>query len=272
MRQRLLGYILPGPAALRGTGRSAKDSGQTALVEARQQHAPAALRPFWSSDPVFQQEPPSYTRYAFASTFTTEIRHSASSTRPSSVRTKPLPRNEVETAAVWLWSLKDYLKKRLDHTGGNPNDVEAYVNGSRYLPVLADIANGAKHAELTKSRSGRFARLGGCSMAVRTGMRLEQVQDEDADVQVTLDDPNGVSYKLSIVDRNGKYVGNGLVLLRPRSLGGVAAIHSEICGPQGGAVMWHAVRSLVRPNKGLQQTAGGRERFRYPLLAEPRGC
>jgi hypothetical protein len=56
-------------------------------------------------------------------------------------------RNDVEAAAVWLWSVKDYLKRRLAATGGNPNDVESCVNGCRYLPVLADIANGAKHVE-----------------------------------------------------------------------------------------------------------------------------
>jgi hypothetical protein len=121
---------------------------------------------------------------------------------------------DVQTAAVWLWSLKDYLKERLVATGDNPNDVESHVNGCRYLPVLADVANGAKHAKLTRSRSGRFARLGACSMAVRTAIRLEAVQDGDADVQVTLGDPKCVSYKLRIVDQKGRYVGDGLVLLR----------------------------------------------------------
>jgi hypothetical protein len=48
---------------------------------------------------------------------------------------------DVETAAVWLWSLKDYLKERLVATKGNPNDVESYVNGCRYLPLLADVVH-----------------------------------------------------------------------------------------------------------------------------------
>src|SRR5262249_39505611 len=119
-------------------------------------------------------------------------------------------RSDVETAAVWLWSLKDYLKERLAAAKKNSAHVETYVKGCRGRPILADIANGAKHGKLQTSRSGRFARLGGCTMSIGSGLRLEAVMDGDADVQLTVNDPAAVSYKVSIQDQHDKYTGDAI--------------------------------------------------------------
>jgi hypothetical protein len=69
----------------------------------------------------------------------------------------------VKSAAIWLWSLKDYLKSRITATGGRAQDVEDYVNRKKYLCVLADVANTAKHGRLRSSRTGRFIRVCFCN-------------------------------------------------------------------------------------------------------------
>src|SRR5713101_5140522 len=84
----------------------------------------------------------------------------------------------VETLAIWLWSFKDYLKAHIKATGGTENVVETYVNSCRYLPLCADIANSAKHGNLGKSRSGRFARIAETVITVRSGMSLRQAGDK----------------------------------------------------------------------------------------------
>lgn len=122
--------------------------------------------------------------------------------------------SNVETAAIWLWSLKDYLKARLTYVNRNPQVVETYVNNSRYLPILADIANGVKHGNLNASRSGRFASIDECIIKMSTKSWTEAVPDGDADIQLIVEDPSLVSYKIRINDNNGRYMGDAIVLLK----------------------------------------------------------
>lgn len=121
---------------------------------------------------------------------------------------------DVETAAIWLWSLKDYLKERIASTGGDPRIVEAHVDSSEYLPLLADVANTAKHGKLNRSRSGRYAHLSGSSLLIPSGLHMRGLSDKDADVELTLADPDGVDYKVDVSDQHDKYIGDGLVVLR----------------------------------------------------------
>jgi hypothetical protein len=122
--------------------------------------------------------------------------------------------HNVETAAIWLWSLKDYLKGYLQTKGEDPQVVEQYVNACQYLPIVADIANGTKHGSLNATRSGRYAKLGQGTMSVKSQMELSQVIDGTADVEVTIDDPTQVSYVVDVCDENGVSLGNGVDILR----------------------------------------------------------
>src|ERR1700675_1324931 len=69
-------------------------------------------------------------------------------------------RDELEGLAISIWNLKDYIKTQLNAQGQDPNDVEEYVDGRKFLPLCADIANSAKHGVLTRPpRSGKKARI-----------------------------------------------------------------------------------------------------------------
>ena len=52
--------------------------------------------------------------------------------------------DDIESAFVWLWSLKDYVKKYSIKKGFNPNWVETKINADNYLCICADIANSVK--------------------------------------------------------------------------------------------------------------------------------
>ena len=121
---------------------------------------------------------------------------------------------DVETGSVWLWSLKDYLKEYLSDAGRNPQDVEAHVDSTKFLPILADVANSAKHGNLRRSRSGRFAYISGSSMSVNSKIQMQVSDASDAEVEVILGDAKAVKYKIPVLDQNNKYVGDGIVLLR----------------------------------------------------------
>jgi hypothetical protein len=67
--------------------------------------------------------------------------------------------DELLSLFVWVWSLKDYLKGAYRDRGWKEQDVEGFVNTSLHLQLVSDLANKAKHATLTKSRSGEWAEL-----------------------------------------------------------------------------------------------------------------
>lgn len=69
--------------------------------------------------------------------------------------------DDIESAFVWLWSLKDYVKKYSVKEGFSSGWVETKINSDHYLCICADIANSVKHGGLDKkSRSNKRPRLG----------------------------------------------------------------------------------------------------------------
>lgn len=66
----------------------------------------------------------------------------------------------IESLFVWLWNMKDYIKAYSQQFGKPLDWVELKVNADPNLCMCADLANGIKHARLSKSRSGRFATMG----------------------------------------------------------------------------------------------------------------
>lgn len=120
--------------------------------------------------------------------------------------------SQVEDTAVRLWSVKDYLKECLATAGENPNDVEAFVNQSVYLPVLADIANGTKHGVLKQSRSGKFAKLDGCEMSILSGS-MAGTASGDAHVYFRVSDPDKVQYSIAVLDQADNRIGDAFDVL-----------------------------------------------------------
>lgn len=64
------------------------------------------------------------------------------------------PNEEVSRKAkallIALWNEKDWLKSEFP---SRARDIEDFINRSKYLPVVADLANTLKHRKLKKKRS-----------------------------------------------------------------------------------------------------------------------
>ena len=54
---------------------------------------------------------------------------------------------QLKSLVIYLWSEKDWLKKRFPSRG---KDIEEYINNSKYIKIVADLANGIKHGGLDK--------------------------------------------------------------------------------------------------------------------------
>src|ERR1700741_2568799 len=52
---------------------------------------------------------------------------------------------DIEAAFVWIWSLKDYVKRYARQRGTNEGAIETRATASKSLSICADIANCLKH-------------------------------------------------------------------------------------------------------------------------------
>jgi hypothetical protein len=57
--------------------------------------------------------------------------------------------DEMKQFLIALWSEKDWLREQYP---SKRKTVENFINKSRYLPIVADLANTAKHRRLTRAK------------------------------------------------------------------------------------------------------------------------
>jgi hypothetical protein len=126
--------------------------------------------------------------------------------------------DDLSSLAVWVWSTKDHLKKLVQSRGGDPADVERYVDSSPDLRVCADIANTAKHAQLNRSRTGRYLRAGRPQFEVPQAA-LGSLTFLENEVRVDVSKPELVRFRYPLLDEAGKETGDAMKHLE----GGIAA-------------------------------------------------
>jgi hypothetical protein len=121
--------------------------------------------------------------------------------------------DDLASLSLWVWSVKDHLKALVASRGGNPEDVEEFVNVTPDLQVCADIANTAKHGQLRTSRTGRFLRAGPLHFEIPQAAlaSLSLLMNE---VQIDLAKPDLVTFRLPLLDASGSDVGDALFHLR----------------------------------------------------------
>jgi hypothetical protein len=126
--------------------------------------------------------------------------------------------DDLSSLGLWVWSTKDHLKKLVQSRGGDPADVERYVDSSPDLRVCADIANTAKHAALNRSRTGRYLRAGRLQFEIPQAA-LASLTFLEKEVQIDVSKPELVSFRYPLLDDSGKVAGDAMKHLE----GGVAA-------------------------------------------------
>ncbi|WP_436716571.1 hypothetical protein U8335_03925 [Roseiconus lacunae] len=97
--------------------------------------------------------------------------------------------DEILNLFIWVWSMKDYLKALCRVSGADPKRIERIVNAEPSLMIVADVANRAKHGNLTQSRTGDYAKLD----SVRVSIPLEAIgsiafQESEIRVDVAIPD------------------------------------------------------------------------------------
>lgn len=114
--------------------------------------------------------------------------------------------DELLTAFIWVWNMKDYLKTIALANCQAPEEIENIVNASSPLQLVSDVANRAKHGYLRKSRSGQFAMLDGVSISIPQ-QAISRISVGAFDVSADVSDASLVEFKASILSQSGVTLG-----------------------------------------------------------------
>ena len=127
---------------------------------------------------------------------------------------KPLEefRDSLLCLYVWVWSMKDYLKERAKVVGKDPRFIEGLVESSLELQLVADVANRSKHGALSKSRSGRYARLSEVKLSAPQES-ISRIRISASGLDVTIADTELVEYTASVLSDSGADLGSARDIL-----------------------------------------------------------
>ncbi len=121
--------------------------------------------------------------------------------------------DDIESGFIWLWSLKDYVKKYALSKGKSKQLVESKINLDPYLCICADIANSSKHGGLDLgSRSGKYPKLGNLKYEVPQ-QALEKITFRAFEVETDIGKPELVTFEMPVYDEHGKYLGDAFKYL-----------------------------------------------------------
>jgi predicted DNA-binding protein len=120
--------------------------------------------------------------------------------------------DEITSAFIWLWNLKDYLKELSKTIGKKPQDIENIINNDKQLAVCGDIANRLKHGDLRESRSSLFPKLGKLKLSF-TKEILSSITFSGKEIEFDISRPNDIEVSIPIYDKDRCEIGDGFKFL-----------------------------------------------------------
>lgn len=123
---------------------------------------------------------------------------------------KPLVhvQDDIETAFIWCWSVKDHLIEQLLVL--NPQlikkEVESEIDTYSCLVLCSDVANGLKHKTLRKSRSQQFAKLVVLQNILVSKETTSMIQRLDGKYFITPSNGDCIKVTATIESCNGEYL------------------------------------------------------------------
>jgi hypothetical protein len=117
--------------------------------------------------------------------------------------------DDIANLFIWVWNLKDYLKKFAKAMSRSPQEVEDIINSDKNLQICGDIANGLKHGPERKSRSYILSRL----QYEIPHTALSSLTYRGKEVELNIAKTEEVILSRPILDKEGNEIGDGLKIL-----------------------------------------------------------
>lgn len=121
-------------------------------------------------------------------------------------------KDDLLNAIIWAWNFRDYLAAALVASGRERKVVTDLVTAHMPLRILSDLANGAKHGPLERSKSGFFARLRPVSLTIPQ-QAVSSMTFKAFDVSIAVSDPTKAEYSCRIESKDGRDLGDAGQLL-----------------------------------------------------------
>ena len=123
---------------------------------------------------------------------------------------KPLQhvQDDIETAFVWCWSIKDHLIEQLlaSNSKIKKQTIEDEIDTYNSLVLCSDVANGLKHKTLKKSRSKKYAKLSVIQNILINKETVSMIQKLDGQYFITPSNGDCVKVKASILSQGDEYL------------------------------------------------------------------
>ena len=125
--------------------------------------------------------------------------------------------DDISSMFIWLWNLKDYVKKYVVKNGKSKDWVEAKVNLDPHLCICADLANSLKHGGLDlnprfKPRSGKSPRLG--TLKYQAPQKaISSLSLGVFDVNVNVSNPEFVKLEMPVLGESDRILGDAFKYL-----------------------------------------------------------
>lgn len=124
--------------------------------------------------------------------------------------------DDLESAFVWIWSVKDHMKRYARSRGQGDKWIEQEADASRALAICADIANRLKHGGdfSTKFPSRSLAKpcLGTVSVTIPQSA-IASISIGADWTATTVQNPHQLSYSMPILDEAGRTIGDAFAVL-----------------------------------------------------------
>lgn len=126
------------------------------------------------------------------------------------------PLEEIEedlaTAFLWLWNLKDYVKEISESAGNSRRWIEEQVNSDPRVALSADVANLIKHSRVDHLRSTTRPVLGRLKISIPQES-IAQITFRADEVEFDTKNLKSSALEWPISDRDGNALADGLELL-----------------------------------------------------------
>jgi hypothetical protein len=114
---------------------------------------------------------------------------------------------------VWLWGLKDHVKKFSETNGKSGKWVETQIDADHYLAICGDLANRSKHGNYDRpSRSGKSPKLGKVKYQIPQ-KAMSSITFRARGVGLDVSNSKLIQIEVPVLSEDGKHLGDAFKYL-----------------------------------------------------------